>query len=265
LSQQSLVVSLPVHRPPATLSWTVRSLLRQSHRDVRVILVADGRVEDLYGADSIKDSRIVRFATERNGGPYWVHEIVRRATDEPFFSIHDADDFSLPGRLSELVGAAALHGAAFTPQWVLSRSRRPITTRAVKFMDEPPSTLKYQAHHSGVFSRERLDRVGYLASARVGFDALFVSLMSLTGPVWASRRRSYVRVMRSTGLTSDPSTGRASELRRSSQTLFSAIYLDALDRWRAGERDFADLVRSASDPETEALVATEVSRLRRLL
>lgn len=265
MSIGTVAVSIPVHRPPKSLRWTVRSLLRQSYRDMLIVLVADGDDQDLEGVDGIRDSRLVRFATRTNGGPYRIHDIVRRATSTPFFTVHDADDFSLPGRLTELVDGAAIHGAAFSPQWVLARSRHPITTRAAKLATTPPPSLRYQAHHSGVFTRDRIDRVGYLASARVGFDALLVSLMGMTGPVWASECRSYVRIMRSTGLTSDARTGRTSELRRRYEEQFRDLYRTARSQWQAGARDFSSLVEDACDADVRSSVAIEVQRLRELL
>jgi hypothetical protein len=48
---------------------------------------------------------VLVWATSQNRGRYFIDDVVSRVADTPFFTVHDADDWSDPGRLDACVQA----------------------------------------------------------------------------------------------------------------------------------------------------------------
>jgi hypothetical protein len=106
-----ITVSVPVRRTPKhLLRRAVNSILHQSYKNVLVIVTSDGEGTPSWaGCDFTADPRVVCWTTRQRLGPYFAHEVARRAAQSPLFAVQDADDWSDPQRLEKLL--KALRGA----------------------------------------------------------------------------------------------------------------------------------------------------------
>lgn len=101
-----LDVILPVFNAAPTLKGAVRSILRQTHRDLRLIAIDDGSTDDsLKILRDISDERMMVVVNDRNLGlPETLNRGVAIA-EAPFVARMDADDISHPSRLEKQIGA----------------------------------------------------------------------------------------------------------------------------------------------------------------
>ena len=67
----------------------------------RVVVTGDGQSPGIAAFDE----RMIVWATTENRGRYFVDDVVSRACRTPWFTVHDADDWSDPGRLDACVAA----------------------------------------------------------------------------------------------------------------------------------------------------------------
>jgi len=96
-----LTVSIPVYNtPPELLNRAVNSVLANDSVS-RVIVTGDGQSPGIAPTDQ----RVLVWATQQNMGRYFVDDVVSRACQTPYFTVHDADDWSDPGRLDACVAA----------------------------------------------------------------------------------------------------------------------------------------------------------------
>ena len=96
-----LTVSIPVYdTPPDMVARAVTSVLANDSVS-RVVVTGDGQPLELRTSDP----RVLVWSTDRNMGRYFVDDVVSRACRTPFFTVHDADDWSDPGRLDACVQA----------------------------------------------------------------------------------------------------------------------------------------------------------------
>jgi hypothetical protein len=96
-----LTVSIPVYNtPPELVTRAVNSVLANETVS-RVIVTGDGQSPGIAPTDP----RVLVWATRSNAGRYFVDDVVSRAIASPFFTVHDADDWSDPGRLDACVSA----------------------------------------------------------------------------------------------------------------------------------------------------------------
>lgn len=96
-----LTVSIPVWRTPvALLERAVESVL-SNEAVTRVVVTGDGEPVDWWS----DDPRVLVWCTEHNRGRYFIDDVVSRACTTPYFTTHDADDYSDAGRLDALIGA----------------------------------------------------------------------------------------------------------------------------------------------------------------
>jgi hypothetical protein len=96
-----LTVSIPVfNTPPELVERAIDSVL--ANRSVsRVVVTGDGEHPQVVPFDR----RVTVWQTERNWGRYFIDDVVSRVARTPFFTVHDADDWSDPGRLDAMVAA----------------------------------------------------------------------------------------------------------------------------------------------------------------
>jgi len=98
-----LTVSIPVYNtPPEMVRRAVTSVLANDSV-TRVIVTGDGQSPGIAPTDD----RLLVWATTQNMGRYFIDDVISRACVTPFFTVHDADDWSDPGRLDACVAADA--------------------------------------------------------------------------------------------------------------------------------------------------------------
>lgn len=212
-----VTVSVPVYRTPAKLlSRALTSLLAQSHKHVRIVVIADGDGGSFEGLpeDLRNDRRIVYVASPTNHGPYFNHDVVLRASKGPFFAIQDADDESRVERFdTQLRGMfEARPDAIYSAVRNVFPDGRTSTSRPGQ---EIGPTLAHRSDHFGLFATASLLELGgYHGGFRVGFDTVITSSLMILGRVVHSDAALYVRHVRSGSLTTAVGTGHGSMLRR---------------------------------------------------
>jgi glycosyltransferase involved in cell wall biosynthesis len=118
----SVTVLLPVYNGAATLEQTLRSILRQRHRDFELLVIDDASTDD--SAAVIRrwaglDMRVVPVFHDRNSGlANTLNEGLERARHE-FVARIDQDDEALPDRLETQVAFLESHpSVAAAGSWV---------------------------------------------------------------------------------------------------------------------------------------------------
>lgn len=122
-----ITVSIPVWRtPPEQISRAVSSVLANDAVE-RVVLTGDGAPVP----PASDDPRVVSWHIRCNRGRYFVDDVVSRATRTSWFTTHDADDWSDPGRLDAMAntGADITYTARTTGHTAGPRSNRPVRRR----------------------------------------------------------------------------------------------------------------------------------------
>jgi hypothetical protein len=209
------------------------------------VVVNDGDPVHPAELDDITDPRLVRYKLAANRGPYYAHEVVRRATAgrDDFFAVQDADDVSHPRRLEWLVhalterstapGAVSMIGGAYG-----GKSHDP-ARRAVS------RSFRHRACHAGLWRSWALEMIGgYYGGFRIGWDTMIVSALALYGEtvapigeepiVWVPELLYDIRA-RPDSLTRSPLTGQISDRRREVSSIYAAMWRQMFARRGKGD------------------------------
>lgn len=95
-------VLIPAYNAAKTVKSAVESILAQSYRDIRVIIVDDGSTDDTYSiirTIAAEDARVTVYRTE-NGGIVSALNHGLQFSDAEYIARHDADDIAYPKRLA---------------------------------------------------------------------------------------------------------------------------------------------------------------------
>lgn len=219
----------------------VDSVLAQTHRNIRVVVINDGDPNPPWPAlEDIEDPRLWRVDLTENRGCYFAVEAARRSAASPFLLIQDADDWSERTRISRLLRMArtANTGAACSGQEVHYLSGPdyrpdglPAAMREEEFSDrvsrKPSSVLRFRCMHHGLFRTDFLHRIGgYYGGVRVSYDTLVIGLAHLLGELTYTSDRLYHRVCRRGSLMTDPKTALGSTYRQSVNSRLADIYAE---------------------------------------
>src|SRR5438034_11633591 len=93
-------VVIPAFNASATIDETIRSVRSQSHRDLDIIVVDDGSIDDTVAIaqrHAAYDSRI-RIITQCNAGVAAARNAGWRAARADFIALLDADDLLTPSK-----------------------------------------------------------------------------------------------------------------------------------------------------------------------
>jgi hypothetical protein len=192
MSSPLISVILPVYNSVATLETAARSILRQTVRDLELIVIDDGSADDSFAAaQRLRDPRIRLFRNERNIGASQTRnrgiELMRGA----FMAPMDADDVCRPRRLEMTwryleahpeVGACGGWGrwkGQGRPSFVLSLPTEPEAVRAYMLFGAP-------YHHDALLFRKAvLDAHGlrYPESWRAADDYGLVRAAIAVAPI----------------------------------------------------------------------------------
>lgn len=251
----SLTVSVAYWRCPEHVGRAVESILAQTYRDLRLVVVGDG--EPVPALPS--DPRLVVLDLGTNRGPYYCDAVVLAACDTPWFTIHAADDWSDPDRFERLLGAADGVDAVFGGS--LQHDGERVERRPVRFHKMTDELRHVGSIATGVYRTEALRRVGGPhPDFRVTYDTMMVHL------VWRGLRArhlpdefGYHRVVRPDSLTRNPETGLNSDFRRQVRRRRDALWQRVI---AAPVGDWPAVLAPA--PETAAAVARDAERLRAL-
>jgi len=104
-------VLMPAYNAAATVREAVESLLTQTLRDIRVIVVDDGSTDqtpEILAELAVRDTR-VKVATKANGGIVEARNDALRHAEADFIACLDSDDIAFPDRLERTLAYLNAH------------------------------------------------------------------------------------------------------------------------------------------------------------
>ena len=108
----SLTVIMPAFQAAATIERAIASVVAQTFTDWELIVVDDASTDETAAMAercAARDPRIRVIRLERNLGAAAAMNLGWQSTRAPFVAIHDADDESLPGRLTAQLAFMQCH------------------------------------------------------------------------------------------------------------------------------------------------------------
>jgi glycosyltransferase involved in cell wall biosynthesis len=296
----SVTACIPYHQGARYIRRAVSSLLAQTHRDLRIVVVNDGdRNPPWEILASCGDPRIVCFDLTRNhGGPFFANAVVANATKSPWFLVQEQDDWSDPQRVQQLLHLACVRGAdvalsaqlfhrqqddgSSTPvgkRWQhFGRLRCPSCRAGARcsecFVDLGiVEGYRYRAPHAGLFRVDLLRRIGgYYAGLNLHFDALLMNLLLMTGTIAHTPDALYHRLLQSGSITHSRHTGFGSRPSDRERGIVVELYRRSYAEYRRylqGKLSSSELVDSIChscqervSPAERQELANETNRLR---
>lgn len=154
----------------ATLEHAISSVLQQTHRNLRLVVVDDASTDhspDIIRKFASQDPRVVGLFNTVNAGTYCSKNHAIREFESDFYTFHDSDDWMHPCRLAAHLEEAKNDGVALTTsQWIrVSRDGKVVVRRFGGYVHENPASIFV---HASVFQR-----VGFFDSVRTGADSEF--------------------------------------------------------------------------------------------
>jgi len=248
-----LTVSIPVYNtPPAMVRRAVDSVLANDSVS-RVIVTGDGQSPGIAPTDD----RLLVWATHRNMGRYFVDDVVSRACTTPLFTVHDADDWSDPGRLDACVDADA--DVAYTRRV----THMPSGKQVIRVPHHKPyGSLDVLWGCMAVY-RTSLVRGLYHPGFRVSWDALLDQMVyRFAESRWYVKGTDYHIGRREGSLTQSADTGLRTDYRREVGRLHKGMWREIVTM---GAEDARDYLSRVTGPTVKALRDSEVTRLQALL
>lgn len=155
---------MPAYNAEQTIERAVRSILNQSYKNLRLVIVDDcsnDSTVEIATNLAKQDQRVSVYHNKKNLGAYYSRNIglyVSRDEDWGYFTTHDADDVSDPKRYSTLLKMLNGHANAVQDAF----------TRRDWLTGEEIVTKVTMAH--AIFTREVFDNIGYFELNRFGAD-----------------------------------------------------------------------------------------------
>lgn len=196
----TVTVAVPYYGVPDLVERAVRSILAQTHRDLRLLVIGDGEVPPIR----VSDSRLHVYCLPENRGTYFALQLALMASPDEWHAPHGADDWTDPTHLETLI---ALHkdAVAMGTCWLESPDSQSVVTSIGK-----------EGWHVGIFSSARLRAIGgYDPAARLSQDTLVLHLLDATGGYHRHRSPTptYHIWQHRASLTRSPQTGMSSPAR----------------------------------------------------
>lgn len=253
-----ITVVVPYYAAAGFVDLAVRSILSQTYRDLRCVVIGDGETPPV---EYMRDPRLVIYTLPQNHGTYYATAVALAACDTEWFSIHAADDWSERDRFARLITESDDVDVVFGGS-VEHRGDR-VSPRPVRFRKAGQRPVHVGSIATGIFRTEALRAFGWWAQPeyRVGYDSMMVNL-ALRVLRWRHipGEYGYHRVIRGDSLTRDPATGIGSKYRHKSNVrrdaLWNRVVAAPQDQWPA---------LLAPSPELAVQVAADAERLRKML
>ena len=185
--------------------------------DLQLVIVNDGgnpgAVRSALGS-LVENRRLVVVDLPQSKGRYFCDALVYASTTSPLFTIHDADDFSEPGRYARMIGLldsteSDVVAGGVTHHWMSGR------------MDEEPPRMPSREdtrsihpwNNCAIYRRKAL-RGLMRPDYRVGYDTLLAHILARVAVVHLDLTCDYHWVQREDSLTQAPATGPNSAMRK---------------------------------------------------
>jgi glycosyltransferase involved in cell wall biosynthesis len=268
-TSERVTVAIPHYRARPFIVEAVESILAQTYRNLRLVVVNDGDLEPPWDLLAhIDDPRLVTFELAANHGRYFADAVVLDATPDRYFLVQDADDWSDPERLEKLLAALnqTRSVAAVSAGWVHSAGG---IRRADNFPGRGQALTPHNVHrvnHIGVFDVAALRSIGgNYAGERLGYDTLIGNLLLMVGRIAYVDLPLYHRRITPGSLSRSPETGLRSKARAEVWPRLHRIYAEAYVAYRQHRsgRLAADQlgarIRAARDARVSASARAELA------
>ncbi len=186
-----VTVSLSYFQRKEQVRRATESILGQTYTNLTLIVVNDGDDDPPWDqlAD-IRDSRLVRFDLKSNHGRYFADAVVLNSTEDPYFLIQNAGDWSEPDRLSVLLEVLREDhsNAALSAEYRYSVINGKEVSKTKKSYLGMTKSLTYsfenRAGFYGLYKTEALRKIGgTYAGFPTGYGALLIHLLLMTGSI----------------------------------------------------------------------------------
>ena len=152
-----------------TLEYAARSVLNQSHGNLRLVIVDDlseDSSREVIERLATEDDRVVPMFNDTNMGTYCSKNRALREFESDYYTFHDSDDWMHPERVTEHLAATRDQVRFTTSMWIrLDNDGRVVVRAAGGYLhDNPASTF---------FGAEVREAVGFFDSVRTGADSEF--------------------------------------------------------------------------------------------
>ncbi|MEV7024147.1 glycosyltransferase family 2 protein [Kitasatospora sp. NPDC093558] len=233
-----VLVPIPYFGCPDYLRRAVDSVLAQTHRNVRVVVINDADPSPPWPllAD-LTDPRLWRVDFPDNNGVYFGISAALYSGAADYLLIQDADDWSEPGRVEALLAELRRSGAglavsAQTVHYAGGRHYRDGSPRGSYLEDasarlaRPASEDYYMpCNHHGLYRADFLRRLGgYYGGFRFSYDGLIIAVSHALGEIGYVPRPLYHRLRRPGSLTTRPETAEGSERRNAVDACLAGLY-----------------------------------------
>ncbi len=175
IADQGLVsVIMPAYNSAGTITPALQSLLRQSYRNLEILVVDDCSTDDtaaIVERIARDEPRVRLFRQDKNAGAYPARNRGLTESRGAFITTHDADDWSHPQKIEEQLRALAdypNHMAAIT-HWARVRPPLDFTTNW-----RLSAEVVHWSHSSLLFRREVFINLGGWDNLRVSADTEFI-------------------------------------------------------------------------------------------
>ena len=164
-NDETVLIVMPVYNAEATLANALDGLLKQSYRNIHVVIVNDASTDkslEIAKKYRAEDSRITLISNHQNRGAYYSRNIglyKYRSAKWGYFTTHDADDISYSNRVSLMVSILKNPLVAAVQD---TFERKHLSTK------KSISVSLTLAH--AMFPRKIFDKVGYFEEKRFGAD-----------------------------------------------------------------------------------------------
>lgn len=253
----TVTVAVPFYGDRDMLRRCVRSILDQTHRDLRVLVIADGMKTGLR----YRDSRLDVYELSENRGAYYARAVALAATDTEHHAVIDADDWVEPEWIETLL--AADRAVVWQRSWWEYREdgqRRCIIMNRAAASASP--RFLHTTSHTGLYRTATLQAVGgYHPGYRFGWDTLLVGLLRMTAPFAAIDQPLYHRTRLPESLTRHPSTAIRSPQREAARQHLRGLHLRA---WHLREDppSIRRMITSTIPLEMAAEIDAHASKIR---
>jgi len=167
-------VILTAYNEETLLPMAVRSILHQEWSHLELILVDDGSQDRTFAvakALAEQDQRIRVIRLSNNVGTWQAKNIAMKEARGAFITMHDADDWSHPAKLSQQIAPLLRKSELLCTSSYFFRideeTGRPFTRNANSFMRWNPSSL--------LFRREVIQQIGSYRDGLLGSDCEFAA------------------------------------------------------------------------------------------
>lgn len=172
-----VTVATTTYRPGVELLTAMRSLVRQTWRNLELLVVDDGSGPEythVFSEVERLDDRIHVIRLPANGGTYRARNVALELARGEFFTVHDSDDWAHPHRIEESVVPLLQHGGLVATKGSGIRVDDNLVMNIVGRAPVIPAATSLTFRKRPVIAR-----MGYYDEARKGADTEYERRMSL--------------------------------------------------------------------------------------